>query len=349
MAQIAEKKINKLNAISKQLYYNPNKLLSYNRVLNFVIGARGVGKTYSLTKHVVKRFLKTGEQFIYLRRYKSELKNLPQFFKALIKEGDKLAVEHTLEVKNRELLVDKKVAGYAIPLSTAAQIKGNTYPNVTTIFFDEFLIEKSNMIYLQNEPEKLLNLMDTVIRNRDNATCICLSNAVTISNPYFLYFDLEPDANQEFTSTEDICIEIISSKQFAKQRSKTRFGKLIRKTSYGKFALDNTFVNDSDTFILEKSSESRFIGSIKNDGIVLGIWQDYDAGLIFCSLKNDPNYTPLALTTKDHNINTLLIDNYRKYALLNQLVRAYKHGYLRFDSQTIKHNIMQALKSFNIR
>jgi hypothetical protein len=32
--------------MDESLYYNPNKMLSYNRILNFVIGARGIGKSF---------------------------------------------------------------------------------------------------------------------------------------------------------------------------------------------------------------------------------------------------------------------------------------------------------------
>ena len=62
-------------------YYNPGKMLSYNRILNCVIGARGIGKSYSMKEHVIKQFLKVDpktkqpleQQFIYLRRYKPVL------------------------------------------------------------------------------------------------------------------------------------------------------------------------------------------------------------------------------------------------------------------------------------
>ena len=48
-------------------------MLSYNQYLNFVIGGRGIGKTFALKKYLLKRFIDKGEQFIYLRRNKSEL------------------------------------------------------------------------------------------------------------------------------------------------------------------------------------------------------------------------------------------------------------------------------------
>ena len=66
------------------MYYDYNKILSYNAFINILIGERGVGKTYGASKMVINKFLKKGEQFAYIRRYKPELKKaVPQFFEAL--------------------------------------------------------------------------------------------------------------------------------------------------------------------------------------------------------------------------------------------------------------------------
>lgn len=40
-----------------------------NIVLNLVNGERGVGKSYATKKYIVKHFLKTEKQFVYVRRY----------------------------------------------------------------------------------------------------------------------------------------------------------------------------------------------------------------------------------------------------------------------------------------
>lgn len=66
------------------MYYDYNKILSYNALINILIGERGVGKTYGASKLVINKFLKKGEQFAYIRRYKPELKKaVPQFFEAI--------------------------------------------------------------------------------------------------------------------------------------------------------------------------------------------------------------------------------------------------------------------------
>lgn len=73
------------------MYYDYQKILSYNAFINILIGERGVGKTYGITKFVVNRFIKTGERFVYVRRYKPEMtKAAPFFFDKVAKEFPRL-------------------------------------------------------------------------------------------------------------------------------------------------------------------------------------------------------------------------------------------------------------------
>lgn len=327
------------------LYYNPNKMLSYNRILNFVIGARGIGKSFAMKEFPIKRFIKNGEQWIYVRRYKPELKKIHNYFDDVSFKFP----ENKLQVKGRNFLIDGKQAGWAIPLSAWQSEKSNAYPNVTTIIFDEFIREKDNSNYLPNEVEALLNLMDTVFRNRDNVRCICLSNAVTIVNPYFLYFNLVPDTSKRFNAYRDILIEIPDSKDFSEERRKTRFGRLIEGTEYGDMSLDNKFVNDSSVFIEKRSKASKFKFAVIYQGMTMGAWVDVDEGLMYLSTDYDPSSKHIfALSTDDLNENTLLMTSWRSNYYLNKLVSAFKNGYLRFDNQVLRNVGYEMFKKMNV-
>ena len=59
--------------MNPEFYYNPQKLLSYNCLFNFIEGERGNGKTYAFKKFCIDNFIKKGLQFIWVRRYESEL------------------------------------------------------------------------------------------------------------------------------------------------------------------------------------------------------------------------------------------------------------------------------------
>lgn len=50
------------------MFYDLSKVLTYNAFLNFLIGERGVGKTYSTSKFVTKQFINKGYEFAYVRR-----------------------------------------------------------------------------------------------------------------------------------------------------------------------------------------------------------------------------------------------------------------------------------------
>lgn len=332
--------------MDKSLYYNPNKMLSYNRILNFIIGARGIGKSYALKEYPIRRFIKYGEQMIYVRRFKPELRRLPNYFDDIKQEFP----NHEFSVKGRQLFVDKKLMGWAIPLSTWQSEKSNAYPNVSTIVFDEFIREKDNSGYLPNEVSALLNLMDTVFRNRENVRCICLSNSVTVVNPYFLYFDLVPNANKRYNAYKDILVEIPESRDFADERRKTRFGSLIDGTDYGDMSLDNEFVNDSVVFIERRSKESKFQFALTYKGMTMGIWVDVDAGVMFLSHDYDPSSKNVfALTTDDLSENHMMFTNWRNNYYLKKMVNAFMNGYLRFDNQVLRNVGYEMFKKMRIQ
>lgn len=332
--------------MEKSLYYNPQKMLSYNRILNFVIGARGIGKSFAMKEYPIRRFLKYGEQWIYVRRYKTELKKIKNYFTDVQEKFP----DHDFKVKGREFYIDNQLAGWAIPLSMWQSEKSNAYPKVTTIVFDEFIREKDNSNYLPNEVNAFLNLVDTVFRNRDNGRVVCLSNAVTIVNPYFLYFNIVPDIHKRFNAYEDILVEIPESYDFAEERKKTRFGRLIDGTEYGEMALDNEFVNDSETFIEKRSKESKYQFSIIYKGLTMGIWVDVRKGLMYLSTEHDPSSKYVfALTTDDLNENTMLMTNWRNNYYLFKLVRAFLNGYLRFDNQVIRTVAYEMFNKMRIR
>ena len=113
------------------IYYNYDKILSYNALLNFIIGERGVGKSYGAKLYVAKNFIKKGEEFVYIRRYKTEVQsammkqNVGIFFDQI--KNDDAVKNHDLSNKKDTMYIDKKICGYAIPLSIANILKSSTY------------------------------------------------------------------------------------------------------------------------------------------------------------------------------------------------------------------------------
>ena len=99
------------------MWYDLSQLLSYNKILNFVIGQRGGGKSFNAKKWCVNDFIKNGKQFIWVRRYKTELKTINTWFDDL--KGEGMFEGHKMEVKGRTAYINGEVAGYFIALSTS--------------------------------------------------------------------------------------------------------------------------------------------------------------------------------------------------------------------------------------
>jgi hypothetical protein len=332
--------------MEKSLYYDPNKMLSYDRILNFIIGARGIGKSYSMKVHPIKRFLKHGEQFIYVRRYKPEMKKVTQYFNDVKTEFP----THEFKVKGREFYIDGKLAGWAIVLSAWQSEKSNAYPNVSTIIFDEFIREKDNSGYIPNEVPALLNLMDTVFRGRNNVRCICLSNAVSVVNPYFLYFGLVPNIKKRFNAYESVLIEIPDSKDFSNERRKTKFGSLIDGTEYGDMSLDNEFVNDSQVFIEKRSKDSKFSFGVIYKGMTMGLWVDIEAGIMYLSNDYDPSSKNIfALSAEDLTENAMMMSGWKNNYYLKKMVNGFMNGYLRFDNQIMRNIGYEMFKKMHVQ
>lgn len=330
--------------VDKGIYWKPDKLLSYNRLLNFVVGERGVGKTYAMKMYLIKRFLKYGEQFIYLRRYKSHLRGgvVLNFFDKVAKEfpGVKFAV------KGNVFMINGKVAGYAIPLSAWQTNKGTEYPDVNTIFYDEFLKEKDNSHYLDNEPQALLSMAESVFRDKiifgtENVRIVCCANSTTMANPFFIYFKVFPDINKRintFNHNKELIVEITDQSEFVEQKEQGRLGQLIKGTQYEGVSLKNDFSYDKQDFIGKRSKESKFKFSVSLDGFTFGIWVDVKKTIMYMSTKYDGGtYNQYALSKNDYTENRILASNYKEYYELLRMISAFKNGQLRFENQTVRN------------
>ena len=328
--------------MSKNIYYNYDRLFSYDFLLAFVIGERGVGKSFNAKVAMLKKFLKSGEQFIYMRRYKTELDTaLATFWDDLQANG--YFEDYRLEVKKSKMLTELKcngkVCGYAVPLSTANILKSTAFPDVGTIVMDEFLLDNAGTYrYLKNEVTLALDVYETVFRLR-TGKMIFLGNALNVhASPYFAYFDLELWSDErEFKTFKDgaIVVNYIRNYDYREAKKKSRFGKLIENSDYGRYAIENQVLRENNSFIEKRPQNSTFYGVLIINGTHLGIWNGRN-GYLYLSEKYDPNTVQkFALDYNDHTEQTIFT-TVRENMYMHMCVRAYKQGWLKFENQKIK-------------
>lgn len=340
--------------MNSSIYFTLQKILSYNALINIILGERGVGKSYDAKKFVAKRFINKGEQFVYLRRYKTELQKAMKnnkFWEQILNNKDNEMIElmkkHKFSNEKETMYIDDKLCGYAIPLSVANILKSSTYDKVTTIIFDEFIIDKGNYHYLQNEVIQFLDVIETVARLR-NIRVIMLGNAISITNPYFTFFNLSLPYNSDIKTFKDglIAVQYVKNLKYREVKKSTRFGKLIEDTEYGKYAIDNEFLRDSKAFIKKKSKGSKFYFILVINNKYYGVWLNYNEGFIYISNNYDPNCPVIfSINPDDHNENTLLI-RCRTSPFFKSIIEHYRLARLCFENQQIKNNVMQYLSKY---
>jgi len=325
------------------MWYNLNKTLSHDAMINIVIGARGCGKTVAAKIKCVDWWINKRKQFVYLRRYGTELDEVKKsLFNDIISLG--YSKDKDIEFKNGEYLIDGEVAGYAMSLNQSNYLKGVSYPDVGLIVFDEFVVPEGQK-YLKHEVDKFYNMIESIARDRD-IRILMLGNSLSLINPYTISWELtKPKNGTGITKTKnnDILLEIVDSSEFKEHKSKTRFAKIVEGSEYYRMAVDNEFIEDDDTFIAKKG-QAFCILTMSYNGFKYGFWKDDSQGLYFVSKDIDKSCSlNLALSLSDFKPNLALLrgnDDYFKRIVINNFAK----GLVRFESQEIQKTFREIVK-----
>lgn len=259
------------------MFWSPEKILSYNRFLNVVIGIRGVGKTYGTLKRGLKRIVKAYKkgkahlpEFVYMRRYLSELETVHTLLNPLFNK-EKFLKDYEYKLLKQDWYIRKKkkkeddeeaewrVMGHYMSASTGYKLKGTSYEFVDFLIYDEFLYEKdSRSKELKNEVNVFLNIIETIFRNRDNGRVILLGNATTFDSSYREAFKLMTPYNSKFWTSKEksIVVELAENEEYKEAKKASPVGQLAKGLNYEAYAIDNQF-NDSFTYIKRKKGNYR--------------------------------------------------------------------------------------------
>ena len=331
-------------------WFNPNQILSYKTLVSVVVGMRGGGKTYGFKKKAIRDFIDKGEQFIWLRRYGTETDEVKKtFFNDIRGDVDlkKRYGDISYKVDGDDIVINDKIAGHFISLSTASKYKSTAYPKVTMIIFDEFIIERGMLRYMQSEVDMLYGLIETVQRQRDNLRCILIANAVKFNNPYFIEWRVRP-FKKGFLHMKDrsVVIQMYVNKEFQKEKQESRIGKLTQGSDYYNMAIMNWFEDDNEKFIAKKPNSAYYRCTVRFEGDDYGFWLDPVKGRMYVNRQVDKNtrfkYT---LSQKDHDINYYLVKSFNG-THIKEIVECYQLGVLYFSDVRVKGVVMEMLMYF---
>lgn len=330
-------------------YYSFDKIMSYNATYMFVVGARGLGKTYGAKKFVIKDALRNGNQFIYLRRYKTELLGRGTFFADIAHEfpTHDLRVNGSMaEAAPITTRTEKKrkweVIGYFASLSTAQTQKSVAYPKVKTILYDEFIIEKGALHYLAREAKILNDFFSTVDRYKDKTRVIFMANAISIDNPYFLEYKILPQEGEEIVIKGGgfIACHFVDSAQFGSEVLQTKFGKFIADTEYAEFAVGNKFADNNDNMIGTKGGKASYTFTVETRSGIFSVWIDW-AGPYFYIQERRPKEESLFLTTVPEWMTNDKVLAHNGHKLFGYLRAAFRGGRAFFDTPVARNAFIE--------
>ena len=197
-----------------------------------------------------------------------------------------------------------------------------------------------------------IETIETIARLRDIRVIFC-GNAISITNPYFTFFNITLPYNSEVKIVKRdnkgnplIVVYYAQNSRYREVKKQTRFGQLINDTEYGKYAIDNQMLKDSKAFVKKKSNNCKFYFILTINNKYYGVWCDYKDGYMYISNDYDPNCpVRFSINPDDHNENTLLI-RCRTSPFFKSIIEHYRLARLCFENQQIKNNVMQNIVKF---
>lgn len=228
-------------------FYDLNPILEKNADYNIIFGERSNGKTYALLKYGMERFWKSGkkEQMGIIRRWKEDItgRRATQMFSALVANGELLDLTDGQynnilysngrwyfakysEKLNKDIPMQTPFC-FAFSLSDVEHDKSISYPNITTIVFDEFLTRR---YYLPDEFIIFMNVLSTIIRQRQDVKIFMLGNTVNKYCPYFKEMGLTHINKQEQGTIDiynygksDLTVAVEYAESLAKHKKSNKF------------------------------------------------------------------------------------------------------------------------------
>ena len=260
---------------TKEGYIDVDSLYNDDKALyRFIIGARGIGKTFGEIKYWIDKVKGTGNKFILMRRTQTQvdLIKTPELNPFLALEYE-LGDDYKFILKN----INKNITGvycsiydqeantyipgelicYMIALSTISNIRGFAGNDIIHIIYDEFTGELHEKP-ISNEGTAFLNALETIGRNRElkglpPLSVTCLSNSTMLANPIFIELNLVTICEKALNKNKDyiylpdrLCsIYMLHDSPISRAKAKTSLYKLAGEdSSFSAMSLHNDFNND---------------------------------------------------------------------------------------------------------
>lgn len=323
------------------MYYNIDKILTYEQPIKMVVGGRGIGKTYSLKIKLFKIKIKNPKfEIIWLYRYDTDITpekverwadDLPEELKDMIVCGER-KVQWIDENGNKTPFIT------FVALSKYGVNKGVPYPNVELVVFDEFLVDNDSR-YLKNEMFAFKQWLQSIFRKR-KINVVMLANALTIDNPYFSYFGVKKKGDQEFFKNKKVVVQYPKNRIYENETVKNdTYVGLFNDEETQKYDIAGEFYFDTDEFISSTKPKNAY--PLYGLYINKRYYTIYSANKFMWVCEQVPPQTigTYSLLKTDIKPNVYYIPKLSQILLI-----AYANNYLWFSSVVVRNAIVENLK-----
>ena len=185
--------------MAKRNYYDISNLLRTNAQWMMLLGQRANGKSYQVKKTILEEAYKTDNKFVYLRRYRADLKQIyvTAYFEDMpvskITNGEYSFVRaingniYFVELDDEGNIEKRKHIGRYCALNESIRYKSQVFKDYTSIVYEEFITDE---FYLADEPRTLQQFVSTVAR-LDKLKVFLIGNTLSRVCPYFSEWCLE--------------------------------------------------------------------------------------------------------------------------------------------------------------
>ena len=233
----------------------------------FIVGARGTGKTFGALDYVYTR---PDLKFVFMRRTQEQCNTVSRQdfspFKAVeaYHNNERLIAcrsagknmgkygDIILNEEGEETGFDTQ--GYAVALSTVANMRGFDMSDIKLLLYDEFIKEQHEKP-IKDEGKAFLNAYETINRNRELSgkkpvKCVCMANSNDIANPIFTELQVVTTCERLLSRGRDIYINeergifigLLHNSPVSQAKADTALYKLANpKSEFMKMALSNDF------------------------------------------------------------------------------------------------------------
>lgn len=357
-------------------FYNPKRLLTFNKPWNFITGSRSVGKSTGWAIYCVLDFLHNGHKFIYVRRTKDEVSlTAPTFFGNavpiirnntcyLIDEirytKQKFYIVYKHENEDGEIEEELVECGMSIPLSLEQKYKSANLSEYFNVIYDEF-IAKNTSQYLGNsntpdrEYKAMLSLYQTIDRGidkpyRNETKVFFLGNTATVYNPLFLslgiakYVTDNPGAKTINPKDKLWILERIETVDAIKDIENSYAYQLADEEERA-YAYENKGTESFDTSFISEPNISVYDETFTLAGVDYGICHDADYNYYIGKPNYKASLKRYSLDVESHNgIDLKLIHRMMQHPLTMYLHEAYLSGRLYFNNVRTKQEFLKYLQ-----